>query len=252
VLGKRLKPLEAEPEPAELDDTIYELKDGLRFVKPYEHQFIAFAKRRWCGERMIDVFAKEFKAYSQDYYTTAVEHGKITINGKTVALDYKLKDGDKIVHRTTRRETPVICDLPTVLVDNDNFVAVNKPGSIPVHPCGNFKENSLLNLLERCLKFKGLKSVHRLDRQTSGIVFFAKNNVTSNEFREALINDEVSKIYYARVKGNFKSICDEKGEVTCDHHIYCESHIDAIMTCCKQEDIPFEQTGKAKDAFTRF
>jgi 23S rRNA pseudouridine955/2504/2580 synthase len=137
-------------------------------------------------------------------------------------------------------ETPVIEELPTILLENEELIAVNKPGSIPVHPCGNFKENSLLNLLERCLGYKGLKSVHRLDRQTSGIVFFAKNEKTSDEFRKALIADEVSKVYYARVQGNFKSICDENSEVTCDHSIYCESHVDAIMTCCKKEDVPFE------------
>jgi 23S rRNA-/tRNA-specific pseudouridylate synthase len=50
-----------------------------------------------------------------------------------------------------------------------------------------------------------------LDRQTSGIVFFAKNDKESNSFREALISDKVKKVYYARVKGDFSKICGEKG-----------------------------------------
>jgi 23S rRNA-/tRNA-specific pseudouridylate synthase len=59
-----------------------------------------------------------------------------------------------------------------------------------------------------------LKSVHRLDRQTSGVVFFAKNDVMSNTFRKALINDEVSKAYFARIQGNFKDKFGSETQVT--------------------------------------
>ena len=58
----------------------------------------------------------------------------------------------------------------------------------------------------------GLKSVHRLDRQTSGIVFFAKNEKKSNEFRQGLIDNKVRKVYYARVIGNFKNVCKSEGQ----------------------------------------
>ena len=49
------------------------------------------------------------------------------------------------------------------------------------------------------MDYPGLKTVHRLDRQTSGIVFLAKDQKSSNSFREAMLNNEVSKVYYARV-----------------------------------------------------
>lgn len=96
-----------------------------------------------------------------------------------------------------------MAELPTVLFEDDKIIAVNKPSSVPVHPCGNFKFNSLSSILELCLKMPGLKTVHRLDRQTSGIVFFAKSDVESNKFREALLSDKVKKVYYARVEGDF-------------------------------------------------
>lgn len=169
---------------------------------------MAFTKQRWIGERLIDVFASEFKAYSRSYYEKALREGNITINGKVgVAEDYRMRDGDRIVHKTLRRETPVFSELPKVLHDDARFLVVSKPASIPVHPCGNFKENSLLNILERCLGHANLRSVHRLDRQTSGIVFFAKDETCSNEFREALISNQVQKTYVARVQGDFRKAC---------------------------------------------
>lgn len=114
-------------------------------------------------------------------------------------IDYRIREGDRIVHSTMRHETPVIATLPTVVHEDDEFVAFNKPSSLPVHACGNFMYNTLLKVAEIEMGYPNLKTVHRLDRQTSGIVFFAKKTDSSNSFREALIANEVTKVYYARV-----------------------------------------------------
>lgn len=110
-----------------------------------------------------------------------------------------MREGDKIVHTTTRHETPVIATLPAIVHEDDEFVAFSKPSSLPVHACGNFMYNTLLKVAEIEMNYPDLKTVHRLDRQTSGIVFFAKKKDSSNDFREALIANEVAKVYYARV-----------------------------------------------------
>ena len=95
-----------------MDDSIYEIENGLRLVRPYEHKFTAYTKARWLSMSIIDVFSREFKAYSKDYYLTAVKNGKITVNGKIIAPEYLLKNSDKIEHTTERRETPVVAELP--------------------------------------------------------------------------------------------------------------------------------------------
>ena len=200
---------------------------------------------------LFDIFSTEFKAFSSNYYSDAIKSGMITVNGKKVGLDYRLKDSDRIVHKTTRQETPVLSDLPAVVFESDDLIAVNKPCSIPVHPCGNFNYNSLTNIVEICLNYKGLKSVHRLDRQTSGIVFFAKNLQNADDFRRALIEDKVKKVYYAKVAGNFELAC-KNGETSCSDSIYCESHVEAIMTCCPIDEIPKQYLDKARDAYTKF
>ena len=72
---------------------------------------------------------------------------------------------------------------------------------MPVHPCGNFKFNSLMKILEIEHGFHDLKCVHWLDRQTSGIVFFAKSILAANEFEHELRKDKIKKIYLAWVWG---------------------------------------------------
>jgi tRNA pseudouridine synthase 8/2,5-diamino-6-(5-phospho-D-ribitylamino)-pyrimidin-4(3H)-one deaminase len=60
-----------------------------------------------------------------------------------VLASYKIKNEDKIAHNVTRIETPVIDQKIEIVFENDELVAVNKPSSIPVHACGNFRHNSL-------------------------------------------------------------------------------------------------------------
>ena len=158
---------------ANKEESVYEIRNNLRFVKPYSHEFKTFAKRRWIDQKLIDVFKVEFKAFSPAYYEGAIEHGKITVNDKIVDIDYRIREGDKIVHKTTRHETPVLATLPKVIYENEEFIVLDKPSSLPVHACGNFMHNTLLKLAESEMDYPNLKTVHRLDRQTSGIVFFA-------------------------------------------------------------------------------
>ena len=152
----------------------YEIRDGLRFVKPYKYEFKTFAKRRWIDKKLLDIFKVEFKAFSPTYYAEAITNGKVTVNGKKVSIEYKIKEGDKIIHETVREETPVIATLPKLIYEDEEFVAFNKPSSLPVHACGNFMFNTLLKVVEIEMGYPDLKTVHRLDRQTSGILFFAK------------------------------------------------------------------------------
>jgi 23S rRNA-/tRNA-specific pseudouridylate synthase len=138
---------------------------------------------------------------------------------------------------------------------------------MPVHACGNFLHNTLVKIVEAEHGFENLGTVHRLDRQTSGIVFFAKKESASNEFREAMIANRVSKVYYARVRGDFSKACKptapdtgdkdssdkpSKLQVVVKNWIYCESNIEAKWVCCDQAEIPFEFKHKAKDAETLF
>jgi hypothetical protein len=88
LLGKRKeRPAEDGEQPWFKDKEVsaagsYELRNGLRFVKPYNHEFVTFCKRRWIGKPLIEVYSSEFKAYSEKYYAEAIDDGRITINAK--------------------------------------------------------------------------------------------------------------------------------------------------------------------------
>jgi tRNA pseudouridine synthase 9 len=143
MLGKRKKEEVDSPSSAE---SLYYFKNGLRFVKEYSHSFSCHAKRRWIGQKLIKIYSEEFKAFSETYYANSMNHegkGKITVNKEKVDIDYCIKDGDYILHETIREETPVCNDKITIIKETDDYLIVNKPSSMPVHACGNFKFNTL-------------------------------------------------------------------------------------------------------------
>ncbi|CDW71183.1 rna pseudouridylate synthase domain-containing protein 2-like [Stylonychia lemnae] len=223
----------------------YYFKNGMRFVHNYKHEYIGHAKKRWVDQGLLDVYRKEFLSCTPQYYESAIIDGRITVNGQKVKTDYLIRENDKIVHAVIRKEPPVIDQTIDIIYQDKDLVAVDKPASMPVHEGGSYKHNSLLSILENDYNLKGLKTVHRLDRQTSGIVFFAKNVKATNEFRTALDNDQVQKIYYARVLGNFKQTYGTD-EVEVNKWVYTENFKLVLQNCADELDLTEETRKTAK------
>ncbi|XP_055389005.1 uncharacterized protein LOC129618226 [Condylostylus longicornis] len=132
----------------------YEFRDGQRFVKPYDHLFETFVKRRWLGQELLMVMKNEFKAFNGDYYQRAIERGSIRINGETVPSDFILKNNQRIEHRATISEPPVL-EFPIRILmgshthlESMSIIAVEKPVGIPCHPGAAYRLNSLIEIVK--------------------------------------------------------------------------------------------------------
>lgn len=78
-----------------------------------------------------------------------ISKGYLKVNGETIDGDYILRDNDLISHRIHRHEFPVLAAPIPIIYCDDNILVIDKPPSIPVHPCGKFRLNTILSLLER-------------------------------------------------------------------------------------------------------
>ncbi len=120
-----------------------------------------------------------------------------------------LQNGDLIEHALTRKERRVFDRPIGLLHEDEHYIVLNKPSSIPVHPCGPFFYNSLSMILKHELHYKNLLSSlsthwivgHRLDRQTSGISVFAKTKLAAQQYTQSLTKEQIHKVYIARVLG---------------------------------------------------
>jgi hypothetical protein len=82
--------------------SLFSLVAGLRKVYPYYFTFTTFTKGRWVGEKILDVFAREFRAHPAEEYERCIKAGTLTVNYEKVPTDYRLKHNDllaNIVHR---------------------------------------------------------------------------------------------------------------------------------------------------------
>lgn len=197
---------------ASLND--YILSGGLRFVRPYAHEFVMTCKQRWLGRPLIDVLESELAKEFPNYWQREFSSGRITVGGQPASPTRPWGAQDKIVHMLHRHESPVLCTAEEIYVvwEDERVVVVDKPASVPIHPCGTYRKNSLVYILA-AHGWKDLRVVHRLDKQTSGIVVFAKTKEAATELCDVIAGRSVRKRYLARVIGQFPGDavvrCDE-------------------------------------------
>lgn len=94
-----------------------------------------------------------------------------------------------------RHEPPVTAEPIRLLAENEDVVVVDKPSSIPVHPCGRFRHNTVIFILGKEHQLKELHPLHRLDRLTSGVLMFAKTAAVSERIHEQVRDRQVSQAF---------------------------------------------------------
>ncbi|AKL97546.1 RluA family pseudouridine synthase [Endomicrobium proavitum] len=166
-------------------------------------------------ERVDSFLAETFKDYSRSYFHKLIVGGKIFVNGKTVLPSAKLKHGDVIEFEFAKEQTsgfikPEKIPLDIIFEDAD-IIIVNKQPGIVVHPSYGHESGTLLNALTAHAKGKyNPYLVHRLDKDTSGLIIFAKNEKAKISISKQLQNRAVRKIYNAAVKG---TIVENQGRI---------------------------------------
>ncbi|KFQ33162.1 RNA pseudouridylate synthase domain-containing protein 2, partial [Mesitornis unicolor] len=186
---------------------------GLRKVRPYYFDYRTYCKGRWVGHSLLHVFSTEFRAQPLAYYRAAARAGRLRLNEEPVKdLDIVLKNNDFLRNTVHRHEPPVTAQPIEILVENDEVVVVDKPSSLPVHPCGRFRHNTVIFILGKEHALKELHTIHRLDRMTSGVLMFAKTVEVSKRIDEQVRERQLEKEYVCRVVGEFPAqevVCEE-------------------------------------------
>eukprot|EP01065_Artemidia_motanka_P033661 TRINITY_DN4067_c6_g1_i1.p1 TRINITY_DN4067_c6_g1~~TRINITY_DN4067_c6_g1_i1.p1 ORF type:complete len:451 (+),score=97.76 TRINITY_DN4067_c6_g1_i1:105-1457(+) len=233
----------------------YEFKDGLRLVKPYWHNFTVHVKGRWVGMTVLDMFCTDFTHQTRDYYEKAIKEGLIRINGEVVEFDRVLCHNELISHKMLREELPVLDTPVSIIAETPEFIAVHKPASMPVHPCGRYAKNTLARILRQEHGMTAFHPCHRLDKVTSGVLLLARSGRDAEKVGKMLRQEDdpkgpadgtsrrVQKQYLARVRGEFPA-----GPVCVTHPVACADPKRGLMKCVLPGDADFEQMEKQRQA----
>lgn len=199
---KRVRDIEDDLRTASAAD--YHVAHGLRFAVPYVHEFRMTCKLRWRGRRLLEVFNTELsKSGEPSYWSAEMGAGRIVHNGAVATAESSWAHDDLVLHAAHRHESPVaFAPCVRIVHEDENVVVVDKPSSVPVHPCGTYRRNSLQYLLA-AQGHTDLRLAHRLDKATSGCVIFAKTRGAAADFSKSLADRALRKRYLALVGGRF-------------------------------------------------
>lgn len=176
-----------------------------------------------------------------------IENGDATLNGKVVKAGEKLRLGDEIevnIPELKKVETlPEDIDLDIVYEDDD-LAVINKPQGMVVHPaCGNFTHTLVNALLFKLDNLSGINGelrpgiVHRLDKNTSGLLVVAKNDRAHNILAKQIADKTCSRVYRALLSGVVKN---EEGVI--ETHIARSKENRKKMAVCPDSEGKYAKT----------
>ena len=160
----------------------------------------------------IDKFlSSELNDFTRSQIQMMIEEGSVLVNNKVVKSNYKLKINDEITVLIKEPELTDIepQDIPLDIVYEDkDIIVINKPSGMVVHPAlGNYKDTLVNALLFHCKDLSGINGkiragiVHRIDKDTSGLLVACKNDLAHKNLSEQFMEHKVNKIYYCLVNG---------------------------------------------------
>lgn len=167
---------------------------------------------KYKGERIDKVISNIDGEWSRSQVQQWIKDGNVTVNGSSSKANYKCNTGDVIVVTIPEPESldvvPEEMDLEIFYEDKDVLV-VNKPRGMVVHPAPGHSSGTLVNgLMAHCKDLSGINGVlrpgivHRIDKDTSGLLMVAKNDLAHESLVNQLVNKTVTRKYQAIVHGN--------------------------------------------------
>ena len=169
----------------------------------------------------------------------------VKINGKDAKVSFKLRQSDILEFDGSQLQAKIQNSMQTdeilaqqgpldIIFENNDFIILNKPSGIVIHPGVRQKENTLANYVVGYLTSKGEYDrsvdrggiVHRLDKGVSGLVIFAKTLKSQKFFQKKFENHDISKVYLAEV--NYKNISNELREMFENNDLDIKEELDAL------------------------
>lgn len=173
------------------------------------------------AKKRLDVLILErYPNLTRSRIKNLIDNGEILLNNKIVKAGEKVKVGQKV-------SLDIIEDKPLdakaediefeIVYEDKDLLVINKPQGLVVHPCQSTKSGTLVNgLLARVNDLSGINGVlrpgivHRLDKNTSGLMIVAKNDVAHNSLAKQIKDKTCKRKYLALLEGNLKT---DEGEI---------------------------------------
>jgi 23S rRNA pseudouridine1911/1915/1917 synthase len=154
------------------------------------------------GKR-LDIFVSETDSISRSAAQKLAANEQVLVNGAPRKSNYKISLGDRVILKQIEKGKTVL-DIP-IIFEDENILVIDKPAGITVHPAAGEKDLTLAEILPQPVFI-----VHRLDKGTSGVMVFARNEKAAEYLKKQFHDRKVTKVYKALVSGD---ISEDSGSI---------------------------------------
>ena len=181
-----------------------------------EKLFFEITDDKNIGERIDKYLSMNIEGKSRSFMQGLIDSESIKVNNKVAKSNYKLKKNDLV---EVIMPDPIELDVKpekidlNIIYEDKDIIILNKPQGVVVHPApGNYSGTLVNGLLYHCNDLSGINGVirpgivHRIDKDTSGILVIAKNDEAHNALAEQFKVHSIKREYYALVEGRFNKL----------------------------------------------
>ena len=176
------------------------------------NKYIVLQKQN--GMRLDKVLVAFLVDKSRSYITKIIDEGNCLVNNKVAKASLKVRTGDEIIINIPENKVLEVTseDIPLkIIYEDEDILIIDKPQGMVVHPSNGHWEHTLVNaIMHHCSDLSGINGVirpgivHRIDKDTSGLICIAKNDEAHKCLSEQLKDHSMSRTYVALVRGVIK------------------------------------------------
>ncbi|MDH3393545.1 MAG: RluA family pseudouridine synthase [Desulfobulbaceae bacterium] len=177
---------------------------------------------------LLAALSRRFPYYSEAEWQRLISAGAVSVNGQPAGPGQLLVIDDQIQTRISGYEEPPGPETLTTVYADDTFVLVEKPSGMPVSRTGRVITNTAINILRRQHDNPEMQLMHRLDRETSGLLLCVRDRQSCKRYQKHLSDIVARKFYLAVVRGNIecnnKLVCFPLAEKV-SSPVRCQMHV---------------------------
>ena len=172
---------------------------SLQMIEGHTELSFQYARVNGQEETLLEFLLRRFRYYGPKEWGDHIKSGHLLVDGQQGKAGQKLRNNQRVVYlRPDSLEPSVDADYE-VLFEDEWLIGLNKSGDLPTSPSGRYFKNTLMHLVRERFGWQKLYTIHRLDRETSGVVLFAKTHQMAQQMAALFRDKQIRKEYRAVV-----------------------------------------------------
>ena len=169
----------------------------LRMSESYTELSFHYMQLNGKPETLLEFLLRRFRYLDEQEWRNNIEEGRLILDGKVARPEWVLRNHQKVLYRRPDFMEPPVDPYFEVVYEDDDLIALNKSGDLPTSPSGKYFKHTLVHQVKERFGWEKLYTLHRLDRETSGLILFAKRHEVAQLMAGLFRTQQVRKTYLA-------------------------------------------------------